>query len=142
MASNFEAFESDVAHGTFIATANELHGMFPPLLLPPLLSSLLPPSHTQKKRRDFLLQEYFRRGNYFYYSFKLIQKNQRRVKLQSLQFYLNSKTIELQRVKTVIILGKMVISIICFSSSFSMSIRCHALSSRSLGFAAMVIVFS
>ena len=42
-----------MAHGTFIATANELHGMFPPLLLPPLLSSLLPPSHTQKKR-DFL----------------------------------------------------------------------------------------
>ena len=30
-----------MAHGTFTATANELHGMFPPLLLP-LLSSLLP----------------------------------------------------------------------------------------------------
>ena len=45
---------------TFIACANELHGMFPPLLLPPLLSYLLPPSHTQKKKRgDFLLQELF-----------------------------------------------------------------------------------
>ena len=77
---------TDQAHGTFIATANELHGMFPPLLLPPLLSSLLPPSHTQKKERGLLLQEYFRRGIYFYYSFKLIPKNRRRVKLQALQF--------------------------------------------------------
>ena len=31
----------------------------------------------------------------FYYSFKLIQKNRRRVKLQTLQFYFNSKTIGL-----------------------------------------------
>ena len=107
-ASNFEAFECDVAHGTFMATANELHGMFPPLLLPPLLSSLLPPSHTQKKWGDFLLQEYFRRGNYFYYSFKLIPKKRRRVKLQSLQFYINSKTINLHHVKSVIIFAKMV----------------------------------
>ena len=61
-----------------------------------------------KKRGNFLLQEYFRRGNYFYNSFILIQKNRRRVKLQTSQFYINSKTIELQRVKTVIILGKMV----------------------------------
>ena len=73
-ASNFEAFECDVAHGTFIATANELHRMFPPLLLPPLLSSLLPPSHTQKKEGDFLLQVKFWRGIYFYYSFKSIKK--------------------------------------------------------------------
>ena len=72
MASNFEAFECDVAHGTFMATANELHGMFPPLLLPPLLSSL--PPTPRKKRGDFLLQEYFRRGNYFV-----------------LQFYINSE---------------------------------------------------
>ena len=43
-----------------------------------------------------------------YYSFLLIQKNQRRVKLQSLQFYIISKTINLQRVKTVIILAQMV----------------------------------
>ena len=54
----------------FIATANELHGMFPPLLLPPPLSppSSLPPT-PRKKRGDFLLQEYFQRGIYFYYSF-------------------------------------------------------------------------
>ena len=48
-ASNFEAFECDVAHGTFIATANDLPGMFPPLL--PLLfsPSSLPPTPRQKK---------------------------------------------------------------------------------------------
>ena len=40
MASNFEAFECDVAHGRFIATANDLHGMF---TSPPPSSSLLPP---------------------------------------------------------------------------------------------------
>ena len=66
MASNFEAFESDVARGRFIATANELHGMFPHLLSPPPLSSLLPPSHTQKRQGTFLLQDYFQRGNLFY----------------------------------------------------------------------------
>ena len=58
-AANIEAFECDVAHGTFIATANELHGMFPPLLLPPLLSSLLPPSHTQKKERCLFITGIF-----------------------------------------------------------------------------------
>ena len=52
-------------------------------------------SLTRKKGGNFLLQEYSRRGNYFYYSLKLIQKSRRRVKLQSLQFYLNSKTIGL-----------------------------------------------
>ena len=59
----------------------------------------------KKKRGDFLLQEYFRRENY---SLKLIPKNRRRVKLQALLRHINSKTIELQRVKTVIILQKMV----------------------------------
>ena len=49
----FEAFECDVAHGTFIATANELHGMFPPLLLPPLLSSLLSLPHPEKRQGPF-----------------------------------------------------------------------------------------
>ena len=77
------------------------------LLSPP--SSLLPlPS--SKKRGNCLLQEYFRRGIYFYYSFKLIPKNRRRVKLQSSQFYINSKTIGLQRVETVIISAQMVFS--------------------------------
>ena len=43
-----------------------------------------------------------------HYSFKLLRKNRRRVKLQTLQFYINSKTIKLQRAKSVIILSKMV----------------------------------
>ena len=45
----------------------------------------------------------------FYYSFKLIPKSRRQGKLQSLQFYINSKTIGLYRVKTVIISSEMVI---------------------------------
>ena len=44
----------------------------------------------------------------FHYSYKLIQINRRRVKLQALQLHINSKTIDLQRVKTVIIFGGMV----------------------------------
>ena len=44
----------------------------------------------------------------FYFSFILIQKNRRRVKLQTFQFYIYSKTIKLQRVKSVIIFAKMV----------------------------------
>ena len=43
------------------------------------------------------------------YSFKLIQKNRRRMKLQALLLHINSKTIDLQRVRTVIIFGKMVV---------------------------------
>ena len=43
-----------------------------------------------------------------YYGFLLIQKNQRRLKLQSLQFYINSKTINLHHVKSVINFAKMV----------------------------------
>ena len=97
-----------MAHGTFIATANELHGMFPPLLPPPLLSSLIPPSHTQKKERGpFFYRNISSEGIILYYSFILIQKNQRRVKLQSLQFYINSKTINLHHVKSVITFAKM-----------------------------------
>ena len=45
----------------------------------------------------------------FYYSFKLIPKTRRRGKLQTLQFYINSKTIGLQRVKSVIIFAGMVV---------------------------------
>ena len=48
------------------------------------------------------------KGIILHYSFTLIQKNRRQVKLQSLQFYINSKTIKLQRVKSVIILAAMV----------------------------------
>ena len=40
--------------------------------------------------------------------FHINSEKSRRVKLQSLQFYINSKTIELQRVKSVIILSTMV----------------------------------
>ena len=54
-ASNFEAFECDVAHGTFKATANELHGTFPPLLLPPLLSSSPPSSLPPTPKRGIFL---------------------------------------------------------------------------------------
>ena len=68
-----------MAHGTFIATASELHGMFPPLLSPPLLSSLLPTP--RKKRGDFFFTGTFPARNLFFYSFKLIPKNRRRVKL-------------------------------------------------------------
>ena len=77
-AANIEAFECDLAQGKCTAVGS----------LPPPLPSLVPsPPHLLKKRGgNFLLQEYFRRGNYFYYSFKLIQKNRRRVKLQTLQF--------------------------------------------------------
>ena len=98
-ASNFEAFECDVAHGTsFIATANELHGMFPPLLLPS--SSLLPPPslpHPEKREGTFFYRNISGEEFNFYYSFKLIPKNRRLVKLQSLQFFffLNSKTLGL-----------------------------------------------
>ena len=76
------------------------------LFYPP---SSLPPT-PRTKRGDFLLQEYVRRGIYFYYSFKLIPKNRRRVKLQSLQFYINSKTINLHHVNSVIVFAKMVFS--------------------------------
>ena len=81
-AANFEAFECDLAQGKCTAVGS-------------LPSSLLSLSSSSKKVGNFLLQEYFRRGIYFYYSFKLIPKNRRRVKLQSLHFYINSKTIGL-----------------------------------------------
>ena len=73
-----------MAHGTIIATANELHGMFPLLLLPP--------SHTQKKERGLFITGIFPARNLFFitvlnkfqkiaagenyshYSFILIQK--------------------------------------------------------------------
>ena len=58
------------------------------LLLPPLLSSLLPPSHTQKKERELFITGIFPAKELFCITiFKSIQKKQRRVKLQSLQFF-------------------------------------------------------
>ena len=75
---------------------------------PPPSCPLLPPSHTQKKERFFFGWNISGEGIILYYSFRLIKKNQRRVKLQSLQFYINSKTINLHHVKSVIILAEMV----------------------------------
>ena len=90
-------------------TASAQQSVLSLLLSPPssfLLS--LPPLLKKKRGENFLLQEYFRRGIYFYYRKRLSPKNRRRVKLQSLQFKINSKTIGLQRVKTVIISAQMV----------------------------------
>ena len=50
-----------------------------------------------------------RRNSLVVTSLKVIPKNRRRVKLQAILLLINSKTIELQRVKTVIILQKMVV---------------------------------
>ena len=98
-----------MAHGTFIATANELHGMFPPL--PPPSSSLLsPPSlpHPEKREGTSNYRNISGEEFNFYCIFKFISKNRRRVKLQSLQFCINSKTINLHHVKSVIIFAKTV----------------------------------
>ena len=62
------------------------------LLSPP--SSLLPLS-SSKKEETFYYRNISGEGTILHYSFILIQKNRRRVKLQSLQFYINSKTIGL-----------------------------------------------
>ena len=45
----------------------------------------------KKKRGDFYYRNISGEGIILYYSLKLIQKNQRRVKLQTAQFYINSK---------------------------------------------------
>ena len=77
----------------------------------PLPSSLLPSSlpHPEKKEETFYYRNISGEEFIFYYSFKLIPKNRRWVKLQALQFYINSKTIELQRVKSVIISAEMAV---------------------------------
>ena len=101
-AANFEAFEGDLAHGRCTAVGS----------LPPSLSSLLPFSPSPPKKKDegtFRYRNISGEGIIFHYSFILIQKNRRRVKLQALQLHINSKTIDLQRVKTVIIFGGMVV---------------------------------
>ena len=76
------------------------------LLSPP--SSLLPLPSSKKKEETFYYRNISGEEFFFYYSSKIIPKNRRRVNLQSLQFYINSKTIGLQRVKTVIISAQMV----------------------------------
>ena len=92
-AANIEAFECDLAQGKCTAVGS----------LPPPLPSLL-----KKKEETFYSRNISGEGIILHYSFILIQKNRRRVKLQSLQFYINSKAIKLQRVKSVIILAAMV----------------------------------
>ena len=77
-----------------------------------LFSSLLPPPslpHPEKREGTFYYRNISGEEFIFYYSFKLIPKTRRRGKLQTLQFYIKSKTINLQRVKSVIIFGEMVI---------------------------------
>ena len=99
-AANIEAFECDLAQGKCTAVGS----------LPPPLPSLLPspPPLLKKKEETFYYRNISGEGIILHYSFILIEKNRRRVKLQSLQFYINSKTIKLQRVKSEIILAAMV----------------------------------
>ena len=68
---------------------------------------LLPSS--KKKEETFYHRNISGEGIVLHYNFSInSEKNRRRVKLQSLQFQINSKTIKLQRVKSVIILAAMV----------------------------------
>ena len=92
-AANIEAFECDLAQGKCTAVGS----LPPPLPSLPPPSSLLPPSlpHREKREGTFCYRYISGEEFIFYYSFKLIPKNRRRVKLQALQFYINSKTIGL-----------------------------------------------
>ena len=87
-------------------TASAQQSVLSLLLSPP--SSLPSPSHRLKKEGTFYYRNISGEGIILNYSFKLIQKNRRRVKLQASLLHINSKSIDLQRVKTVIIFGKMV----------------------------------
>ena len=79
-AANIEAFECDLAQGKCTAVGS----------LPPPLPSLLPspPLLFKKKEETFYYRNISGEGIILHYSFKLIQKNRRRVKLQSLQFFI------------------------------------------------------
>ena len=70
--------------------SNRFSPSFSPL--PPPFS---PSPPQKKKKKELLITRRFQPRIYFYYSFKLVLKNRRRVKLQALQFYINSKTIGL-----------------------------------------------
>ena len=77
-AANIKAFECDLAQGKCTAVGS----------LPPPFS----PSPPQKKKEEtFYYRNISGEGIILHYSYILIQKNRRRVKLQSLNFYLNSK---------------------------------------------------
>ena len=71
-------------------------------------SSLLPPTPRKKREGTFYYRNISSEGIILYYSFIPIQKNQRQVKLQALQFQIDSKTINLHHVKSVIISAQMV----------------------------------
>ena len=79
-AANIEAFECALAQGKCTAVGS----------LPPPLRSLLPspllPTHKRKEEGKFYYKNISGEEFIFYYSFKLIPKNRRRVKLQALQF--------------------------------------------------------
>ena len=75
-AANIEAFECDLAQGKCTAVGS----------LPPPLPSLLLPL-LLKEQETFYYRNISGEGIILYYRFILIQKNQRRVKLQSLQFF-------------------------------------------------------
>ena len=84
-----EAFECDLAQGKCTAVGS----------LPPPLSSLLPsPPLLLKKRGGNYYRNISGEGIILHYSFKLIQKNRRQVKLQSLQFYLHLPAVQGQSV--------------------------------------------
>ena len=89
---NQHGVQCDMAHDRCTALA--------PLLSHPLPSSPLPPPffpfHPKKKSEGpFYYRNISGEEFIFYYSFKLIPKTRRRGKLQTLQFYINSKTIGL-----------------------------------------------
>ena len=78
------------------------HGRFPSVHKAKLTTK------KNKKRELFYYRNISGEGIISHFSLISIQKNRRRVKLQSLQFHINSKTIKLQRVKTVFTFSKMV----------------------------------
>ena len=89
----------------------------------PSSSLLHPPSlpHQEKREGTVHYRNISGEGIILYYNLILIQKNQRRVKLQSLQFYINSKTINLHHVKSVIISAEMVHSAVSLLISFTLT---------------------
>ena len=91
--------------------------------------SLLTPPLLEKKEETFYYRNISGEGIILHYSFILIQKNRRRVKLQSLRFYINSKTIKLQRVKSEIILAAMV-ALLWQNLKIATHLHCTALQVR------------
>ena len=87
--ANIESFECDLVQGKCTAV-----GSLPPPL-PSLLSSL-PPSHTQKNEEGTFYCRNISGEEFFFITvLNKIKRNAAGEKLQSLQFYINSKTIGL-----------------------------------------------